>query len=68
MRKDLGSLDGPAASLMKSLAGGANGGASAKNRLDAVVAKVKEQSGTHRATSEMILDPPVVTPAPLISD
>jgi len=61
-----GSLDGLAASLMKSLSTGPNGngkgGPSAKKALDAVVAAVEEQSGKHRASTEVIPEPPPVTP------
>jgi hypothetical protein len=65
-----GSLDGLAASLMKSLSGGPNGngdgkgGASAKKALDAVVAQVEEQSGRHRGTREAIPEPPEPPPPP----
>jgi uncharacterized membrane protein YqiK len=63
-----GSLDGLAASLMKTLAGGGTGGGAgkaigaAKKALDAVVERVEKESGAHRSVAEMMPDAPPDAP------
>ena len=63
-----GSVEGLAATLMNTLAGGSNGGGdgtgSAKKALDAVVAKVEKDSGKHRSSADMVPDAPVEGTAP----
>jgi uncharacterized membrane protein YqiK len=62
-----GSIDGLAATLMRSLGGGPDGdgkrgNGSAKKALDAVVSKVEKETGKHRAPSDMVPEPPVIEP------
>jgi uncharacterized membrane protein YqiK len=63
-----GSLDGLAATLMKTFAGGGGGSdkgmGSAKKALDAVVEKVETESGKHRSVADMVPGAPVGPPTP----
>ncbi|MEP6757908.1 MAG: hypothetical protein ABJB55_01785 [Actinomycetota bacterium] len=57
-----GSVEGLAATLMNTLAGGSNGGegiGSAKKRLDAVVSKVEKDAGKHRSSTDMVPEAPI---------
>ncbi len=58
-----GSVEGLAATLMRSLGGGPEGdgdghGGSAKKALDAVVSKAEKETGKHRAVGDMVPEPP----------
>jgi uncharacterized membrane protein YqiK len=58
-----GSVEGLAATLMRSLGGGSDGngkgsGGSAKKALDAVVSKVEKETGKHRAPGDIVPQPP----------
>jgi uncharacterized membrane protein YqiK len=59
-----GSVEGLAATLMRSLGGGPDGdgdgkrGGSAKKALDAVVSKAEKETGKHRAVGDMVPEPP----------
>jgi uncharacterized membrane protein YqiK len=63
-----GSIEGLAATLMRSLGGGPNGdrkdGGSAKKALDTVVGKVEKETGKHRSVTDMVPEPPVAPPPP----
>jgi uncharacterized membrane protein YqiK len=62
-----GSLDGLAATLMRSLGGGPDGDGkrgdgAAKKALDAVVSKVEKETGKHRGVADMVPEPPAIDP------
>jgi hypothetical protein len=62
-----GSLDGLAATLMRSLGGGPDGDGkrgdgAAKKALDAVVSKVEKETGKHRGVADMVPEPPAIEP------
>jgi hypothetical protein len=57
-----GSVEGLAATLMRSLGGGPDGdgkhGGAAKKALDAVVSKAEKETGKHRTVADMVPEPP----------
>lgn len=63
-----GSIEGLAATLMRSLGGGPDGdgkrgGGAAKKALDAVVSKAEKETGKHRTVADMVPEPPAKPPA-----
>jgi hypothetical protein len=67
-----GSIEGLAATLMRSLGGGPNGdrkdGGSAKKALDTVVGKVEKETGKHRSVTDMAPEPPVAPSPPAVGE